>query len=269
MDQQFYTGAYRRPAEQFSATICRELTHADLVIRQSTPIGSKPKPLKNLRATHHRLAQLLATAHSPAECAVLTSYSIQTIYTLQVDPAFKELITHYSTKRDQVFMDLQGRMAGFATDAIDIAHERLLDNPESFNNKELTEIIKVSNDRGGNNPVQKSETKTLVLSAQDLINLKAGVAERQNGQVRKVNLTEEAKRVKDFVEGKNRQISESSRTLEAGTDVRGPSALLEASKAEGSAGQGDNIREASWEDVTPVAAERGPSSGEDSAQPVV
>lgn len=220
----------------------RSLTALDLAERKVTSVGSKAPSLKNLRATHHRLAQLLASGMKPAEASLGTGYSLSRISILQADPAFAELLAHYSEKREEAFVDVQQRMAGVATDILEVLQERLQDNPDSFSNKDLNELVKTTADRGGYSPVQKTETKNITISASDLLAIKEEVAKRQNGQIRKINQIEEADRVKahTLLQGD----SESS-LREAGGE--GSRDLLEAPEAAGSPSQGNNIREARWE----------------------
>lgn len=184
-----------------SAEVVRELTTADLVVREAISVGAKAPSIKSLRATHHKLAQVLAMGFSDAEASANTGYSPSRISILKGDPTFKELMAFYGEARKEIFVDVQQRMAGFAVSAVEVLQERLEDKPESFSNKDLNSLIKTTADRGGHSPINRSETRTVVLSARDLEELKKGVAEKQNGQIRKVNHTEEALRVRALLEG--------------------------------------------------------------------
>lgn len=249
MEQEIHTMTFRRPPEDISFMVERSLTSLDLAERKVTPVGSKPPALKNLRATHHRLAQLLASGMKPAEASLGTGYSLSRISILQADPAFAELLAHYSEKREEAFVDVQQRMAGVATDILEVLQERLAESPDSFSNKDLNELVKTTADRGGYSPVQKTETKNITISASDLLAIKEEVAKRQNGQIRKINQIEEAGRVKAFTRSEE----------PAGGETRGESTsnLLEAPEAAGSTGQRSDIREACWEDVEELGSAGG------------
>lgn len=168
----------------------------DIAKRLVLGAESEVPRIKALRATHHKLAQCLAMNFSDAEASIATGYSPSRISILKQDPAFKELQAFYAEARDKVFVDVQQRMAGFATDALEVLQERLEVSPQVFTNKELNELIKTTADRGGHSPVQKSESKTIVLTAKELEDIKKGVETAQNGQVRKINQAEEVVRVK-------------------------------------------------------------------------
>lgn len=245
---QTYTGSYRRPPEAVDFAVIRELTTSDLFTRQALGAASKSPNIKSLRATHHRLAQCLAANMSDAEAALITGYSASRISILKGDPAFVELLAHYTSKRDEVFVNVTERMAGFATDVLEVLQERLSDKPDSFSNKELNELVKTTADRGGYSPVQKTESKTITLSASDLLALKQEVANRQNGQVRKINQIEEAQRVKQFLETDKKQSGNQGAQVGA-NDNGTPSDILEAPALTGLESQGDDIREACWEEV--------------------
>lgn len=245
---QTYTSSYRRPPEVVDFSVVRELTASDLFTRQALGAASKSPNIKSLRATHHKLAQCLASNMSDSEAALITGYSNSRISILKGDPAFVELLAHYTSKRDEVFVNVTERMAGFATDALEVLQERLSDKPDSFSNKELNELVKTTADRGGYSPVQKTENKNITLSASDLLALKEEVANRQNGQVRKINQTEEAQRVKQFLEAP--QSVEGNQRLEVGANDNGaPGDIRQETETPGSPSEGDDIREACWEEV--------------------
>lgn len=245
-----YIGSYRRPAQEVHFEVTRELTAGDLVVRAATGVGSKSPGIKALRATHHKLAQVIASGFSDAEASLATGYSPSRISILKSDPAFAELLTHYGTKRDEVFVNVTERMAGFATDALEELHDRLLNNPGEFKVKDLNEVIKTTADRGGYSPVQKTENKTIVLTAGELANLKAEVANRQNGQVRKINQVEEATRVKGYLQGQaDKSLSGSEESQIGSNDNRPTGDILIEATASGLQSQGDDLREACWEEI--------------------
>lgn len=56
----------------------------------------RPQTLvQKLRDSHHNIARLLAMGIRDFEVAQRSGYSMQRVYTLKMDPAFKELLEHY------------------------------------------------------------------------------------------------------------------------------------------------------------------------------
>lgn len=228
------TGRIGKAASPLEFEISRELLPEDLIIRAATSVDIKPSAIKSLRALHHKLAQVLAMNFTDAEASIATGYSPSRISILKADPAFQDLLAFYATDRKEVFVDVQQRMAGFATTALEVLQERLEDKPDTFTSKDLNNLIKTTADRGGHSPVHKTENKTIVLTAQELKVLKEGVEAKQNGQVRKINQSEETQRVKQRIEG----------DLEPAVcdNDNGPSRdILQEAETPGSAGQGDNL----------------------------
>lgn len=178
-----------RTATPFHAEVIRDLTEDDLLLRRVTPVGSEPRPLVKLKFQHHRLAQLIASGSGEAEASLLTGYSLSRISILKADPAFQELLAQYMKRNIEVFSDLQGRMAGFATDVLDELQDRLEVAPETYTNRELIEAVKVSNDRGGNSPIHRSQTQIAVLSASDIKAIKEEVKASESGRIIEVQKT--------------------------------------------------------------------------------
>lgn len=171
-----------RASVAFHAEVTRELADEDLLFRKATSVGSEARPLVKLRYQHHRLAQMLAAGIDEGEASLVTGYSISRISILKADPAFKDLLAHYIGQQKEVYADLQGRMAGFALDALDELQERLEEAPREFTNKELLETVKVANDRGGNSPIARSQSINVLLTPEELSQIKKEVkaAEHDN-----------------------------------------------------------------------------------------
>lgn len=230
-----------RAEAEIEFAVVRELEDADILVRGASPIGSKPPEIKALRATHHKLAQVLAQGFADAEAAIATGYSLSRISILKSDPTFKELLSFYESERREVFVDVQQRMAGFATTAVEVLQERLEEKPEAFSNKDLNELIKTTADRGGHSPVQKSENKTIILDARQLAALKEEVEAKQSGQVRKINQAEEATRVKTYLEGKNNSGNSGDTIPEISANDNATVSVSGAATTTGGEGEGDNI----------------------------
>lgn len=195
-----FAGAIRGAKVPLEAEVVRELTEEDLLVRSLAPVGAKPPGIKSLRALHHKLAQCLAQGMSEAEASIVTGYSSSRVSILKADPAFQELLEFYTKTRKDIFVDVQQRMAGLATTAVEILQEKLEDTPEAVSIKDLNNILKSAADRGGHAPVRKSEHKHVLLDAAELARLKQDVEENTYGKVRTINQAEESARCRAFVE---------------------------------------------------------------------
>lgn len=172
----------RSPAK-LMVKVEKELTEEDLIFRKFSPVGTEVPSIAKLRYAHHKLAQVLASGTKEADAAVLTGYSVARIKTLKQDPAFKELCSHYSESTKEVYHDLHTRMAGIAMNASEELQERLEEKPESLTNKELLEVLKVTNDRGGNSPVSRSLSANITLGANEIAAIRQEVKQKEHGRI--------------------------------------------------------------------------------------
>ena len=241
-DRQVFSGSFRRPEVPLSFEITRELNASDLYVRSTLGADSVTPRIKSLRATHHKLAQCLAMNFSNAEASISTGYSPSRISILMGDPSFQELLAFYKDKKRDVFVDVQQRMAGFATDAVEVLQERLAESPEKFTNKDLNELIKTTADRGGHSPVNRSETKNINLTAADLDKMKQEVEEAQNGTVRRINQGEESQRVKTVLASEAGPQSSEGQGAQISCNDNRPASVVHAETSDaGSKGEGDNV----------------------------
>ena len=232
--RQIFSGALARSEGPVVFQAIRELEAADLVIREVSSSGVIIPKIKALRASHHKLAHVLAMGLSNEEASLMTGYSPNRVSMLLSDPAFKDLLAYYKDNIKDVFVDVTQRMASFATNALEVLQERLEDKPDGFSNKELNELIKTTADRGGHSPVQKTETKNITLTAEDLLKIKQEVESKQNGSVRRINQLEEAERVKE-------RLSEGPGPVLGLNDNRPAGVPGKATETPGEPGQGDKV----------------------------
>lgn len=147
----------RRPKkETLQADILRPLTEEDLV-KVSVDVG-KPLPVKTLqelKQSHHMLARVMASGvyRGDAEVATITGFSVQRITMLKNDPAFAELLAYYSDMEEEqhtlATANMHTRLAALGFDAIETLHNKLHDEPDSFNVKTLLAIVEAISDRTG------------------------------------------------------------------------------------------------------------------------
>ncbi len=123
--------------------VVRSLTEADLPLLQSAPPANAVVPtIRNLRHSHHQLAQLLAKGLPQVEVGLITGYSQSYISSIKTnDPAFRELLAYYETQREIVFADMLQRMQTLGLEFVDELRERLHEAAADFTNREIMEAI--------------------------------------------------------------------------------------------------------------------------------
>lgn len=140
----------RPGTKEISFEILREITDEDLEEiwgQPQTKPENSPRPggaLLRIRASHHKMAQLLAQGHKPQEVSQITGITKSRLATLaNTDPAFQELVEHYRTISEVKFADVIERMRILGLDTIEELHDRLLNDPESFSKKDLLAITEM------------------------------------------------------------------------------------------------------------------------------
>lgn len=150
----------RKPINM-TASVARTLTPEDLMELAQGGNGVPTPKVQELRASHHKLAQTLAKGASNIEASEITGYSLGRIIQLKADPQFEELLSHYSTLDSAEFIDqetiIRRRLADLSIDTLEVAHERLLDNPDSFSAKDLALLAELGLDRIGHGKQTKQE----------------------------------------------------------------------------------------------------------------
>lgn len=141
-----------RAQKELRAEVVRELTAQDLLAMQQEA-GIQAPALKSLRSYHHTLARTLAQGVKAQEAAMICGISVSRISILKGDPTFMELLTYYQQMEKEQYTtaraDMHNRLAGLGFDAVEILHERLIDDPDSFEPKTLLAILEATADRTG------------------------------------------------------------------------------------------------------------------------
>ena len=137
----------------------RSLTPAD-VANPLAPLNSFPiSPIKAIRATHHRLAQLLAAGLSDIVAARLCGFSVEKVRAYRDnDPAFQELLQHYAVTQDEVWTDFHRLADDLNFDMLSRLRELLDEEPDRFSPSVLLDAIKTLSDRTGRAPVNRNLT---------------------------------------------------------------------------------------------------------------
>jgi hypothetical protein len=136
------------PKDPLEIAIVRELTEQDLkdllVGPHSVMVATqRPKAVSvsNLKASHHKLAQLVAQGMARPSIAMLTGFSTATIARYETDPAFQALVEHYMAVVELEFVDIVAKMRDIGEDALGILKNRIDTAEEQMTNREILEII--------------------------------------------------------------------------------------------------------------------------------
>jgi hypothetical protein len=98
-----------------------------------------------IKASHHRIARLCATGASNIEVAQACGYTPQYISNLlTANPAFKELVAHYSRLDEAELLDLRAKQARLGELAVDELTDRIADKPDLFSIRELIDVVESS-----------------------------------------------------------------------------------------------------------------------------
>lgn len=120
-------------------------------------LGVQAINIKALRHTHHRLAQLLAVGVDETVAAKLCNYAVSRVSQLKADPAFAELMAHYSDDVKEEWADFVATAANLSLDFLQELQRRLDETPDAFTPQTLNESLKILADRTGHAPVQKTQ----------------------------------------------------------------------------------------------------------------
>lgn len=131
-----------------------EITEEDLGFLQQNRGTSAPE-IKRLRHSHQMLARLLAIGVSPRECSARLNISVSRISILQSDPTFKGLLHVYATKQDEITHEILENFKEVGLNAIQEIRDRLLEEPEKFQNGQLLDLAAAALDRLGHGPTAK------------------------------------------------------------------------------------------------------------------
>lgn len=162
----------------------RPLTPDDFaVLANSSGYTDGAPEIKRLRATHHRLAQLLAAGNDYQTCSLLTGYDPGRISVLSSDPTFSDLVAFYQAESRQQNLDVVSVLLDTAVDALSEFRERLHETPEAIAPKDLLSAAKLGLDRSGFGPSSTSLNVTATLSDERLAQLHAKARANSRAEV--------------------------------------------------------------------------------------
>lgn len=169
-----------RKAKPASAVVLRPLERADLEMRAAAEVGVKPSAVKRISERHHAVARSLALGMPEAQVAAATGYSLSRISILKADPSFQELMKFYRESAGETFADMQQKLAGITSTALDILADRLEDEPEKFKTGDLLEVLKAGADRSGYGPKTTQTNVNVNLNLSDRLQAARKRVEERN-----------------------------------------------------------------------------------------
>jgi len=127
-----------------------QLQPEDLAMLALEPV--KQSSLRKIRDSHHALARTLSSGISNIDASRITGFDSGYISIMKADPAFQELLAFYEEHDEVKQADLRERMTLIALDVSAEIRDRLHQDPESFSNGEMRQLLTALADRVGYGP---------------------------------------------------------------------------------------------------------------------
>lgn len=131
----------------------------------------------NVRAIHHKTAQMLAAGCSNHAVSAATGLSYNYVSLLKNDPAFSELLEHYRHQEEEIWWSVREKAAMIGLTATEEIQNRLTHNPDDFSLQQLLKVMQSGLDYGGHAPPQRSENVNVFATAEEIATIKQGQAE--------------------------------------------------------------------------------------------
>ena len=135
-----------------SFSVLREIEPDDLLrIAKGSTLAHRP--IQQIRAIHHRIAQLMAQGFSLNEVSVMSGSSLDRINKLKADPTFNDLLTYYQDQIGTIAIEdgqrIQDKLKVAAETALDEINDRLMDEEKrtAIPISELRKITEMGADR--------------------------------------------------------------------------------------------------------------------------
>ena len=224
------SGGRRKTLPPLHFEMVRDLTIDDALVMQAAPprqagSGAQGAPLQRIRTIHHQIARMLADGNKIVNISAILGVTPARVQQLKNDPAFGELLAHYEEIEEQASIDLKHRFYLLGAAGMEELQERLLEEPDSFGNGHLMELVKLT--IGGEAPKSNSApANTQGLSSTDLERMKQNADAGSRGKIT-YRKTEE-------VDGQAK--------ADKGTEVgsySGPKSVPRAEEPQGESGSGD------------------------------
>lgn len=136
-------------------------------------MGVNTPTIKNIRATHHRIARLIAIGMKDTQIAAICNCSPNRLSHFRNDPAAQQLIAFYTEEVGDAFHDFVRTANDMSMDFMHELGERLERSPESFTPATLLEAVRTLADRSGNGAQSKTVNVNVNLGMGDRLRLAA------------------------------------------------------------------------------------------------
>ena len=150
--------------------VLRPLTDADKARADAGELVRAPHPdsaIKRLRDRHHWIAQLVATETPIEDVSAITGMSVSRIRLLGGDPAFAELVAHYTAQAGKAgYVGTSERLSYLGATMADDMLERMEEAPETVSNRDIGNWAELVLDRSGH-----GKTTTLNVNSTDRVQL--------------------------------------------------------------------------------------------------
>jgi len=152
----------RRSKPPLTFEFRRDLTLDDALAMQSAPARTTGQtggvaPLVRIRTVHHQIARMLADGTKIVNICAVLGITPARVQQLKNDPAFAELLAHYEQCEEDAEISLRHRFYLLGSTGMEELHERLLEDPDSFGNGHLMELVKLT--VGGEAPKSGTNNK--------------------------------------------------------------------------------------------------------------
>lgn len=121
----------------------RSLTEEDLPVLANPPeVGAVPS-IPQIKAQHHKIAELLAKGISNSEISLITGFSMSYISILKSAPDMKELVAYYQQQAEERTIDALARLKMLGIASVEELQNRLNDDPSKFTAGQLMDMIEI------------------------------------------------------------------------------------------------------------------------------
>lgn len=140
----------RRPSKPpLHFEVVRDLVPEDAMEWDRAPARQVGEPggtasLQKLRTIHHQIARMLALGEKQINISAILGITPARIQQLLHDPTFLELLDHYKTVEHEASVSIRHRFQLLGTTGLEELQDRLLNEPDSFGNGHLMELVKLS-----------------------------------------------------------------------------------------------------------------------------
>ena len=161
----------KAPRELFLQYV-RDISLEDLQTILVTELGSEHRPLQRIRQVHHSIAMLLAQGKEEVDVSRITGRSPANIRMLKQDPAFQNLLRHYTQMGVQAMADVFQQLSDTGQAALAALQEKLEEDPDSIPDNLKIKIVEVAMDRTGHGPSRTVRNLSTADAIRDLVERK-------------------------------------------------------------------------------------------------